>query len=121
MPEAGAPAATTWGAYVAGEGAAAVAFFSGLAAWATLWPSWAGGMRSDGAQILAGWRRTPEADEEAELLWITVLAGAGVRPRDWPEKTVRRIVGWAPGGCGGGAGTLHGVFVFWRQRDWAAA
>lgn len=121
VPEAGAPAVTTWGAYAAGSGGAVVAFLSGMAAVVTLWPSRGGGMRSDGAQILAGWRRSQESDDEAELLWLTVLALAGVRLRDWPEDTVRRLAGWTRTDAIGALGHYTAYSFFGDRGEWAAA
>lgn len=60
-----------------------IAALSGAIGLATLLPSELGGFRSDGAQLLALWRRDPGAVERLAFATLWTQSMAGVRPRDW--------------------------------------
>jgi hypothetical protein len=72
---------------------AAFALWNFLLAAASLVPSKAGGMYSDGARLLRMLRGGPELDRELAILLLTGSSIGGVRPRDWEPDLVRRAVG----------------------------
>lgn len=83
---AGALAFASQGLWSLGWGL--LSFASGAIVLATLIPTHLGGFRSDGAQLLAVWRRDPAVAERLALSTLWTQSVAGVRPRDWDRAAI---------------------------------
>lgn len=83
---AGALAWASPGSWALGWGL--LSFTSGAIVLATLIPTQLGGFRSDGAQLLALWRRDPAVAERLALSTLWTQSVGGVRPRDWDRAAI---------------------------------